>query len=335
MVATELTSMRFENLPRDIQLALSLDIAEERAKLGKPSSFERWWYFDTNCLSELVKLFNDGYANQVGRFLGGKEILLSSTVLEELRNAPTILASLENALESATPYLGPDLTRFWYTDIFNFLNTTDPVEFNSLDVFAIPDGFLADLTGKYKDEFDRVCSASERNVSALYHQRVSPDVGGALDERDLCVYIWHIVNRHAQEWFNLEILVADCWSYNFPSFYAFAYAYYFRYVKNVNIKVDLNDFFDLANCIAAPYCEVFFCEASFASILRNNVQGREPPTALQLVKKMYKRGDISRSVYDDARRKRESFTRTSPLLPSVKIVTFAEMRSQIMDLPAA
>ncbi len=327
--------MKFKDLPKSSQLAMSLGIAKERAALGKPSYFDRWWYFDTNCLSELVKLHRSGHDKKVAKFLAGKDVLISSTALEELRRAPEILSSLEETLHSSNPYMVPDLTKFWYTDIFNFLNDVDPIDFNSLDVFPLQRRFLSDLVGKNREVFNRVCAESERSIHNLFQMKVVPDVGANLDERDLCVYIWSVVNKNAQEWFNIEIPTADFRYSNFPSHYVHFYSYFFRYIKQPNIKVEINDFFDLAHCIPAPYCERIFCEAAFASILRQNIQGRSPPTALQLTKKTYKKGMISRDTYDNVRAKRSIFSRTTPMLQNVRISNFTEMRDEIVSSNAS
>ncbi len=327
--------MKFKDLPRESQLALSLGIAKERARLGKPSYFDRWWYFDTNCLSELVKLYTSDYKNKVSEFLTGKDILLSATALEELRKAPKILASLEETLQFSNPYMVPDITRFWYSDIFNFLNEVDPIDFNSLDVFPLQNGFLPDLVGKNRIAFDKVCTDSERSIESLFYLKVAPDVGANLDERDLCVYIWSVVTQNAHEWFNIEIPVADFRYSNFPSHYTHFYSYFFRYIKQPTITLEINDFFDLAHCLVAPYCERLFCEAAFASIARQNIQGRSPPTAFQLTKKLYKKGMITSQVYEDVRTKRAKFERTSPMLQNVKISTLTEMRKEIISSNAS
>lgn len=328
-------NMRFEDLPNESQVALSLGIAEERAKLGKPSYFDQWWYFDTNCISELVKLYSSGKKDEVFEFISDKDILISSTVLEELRRAPRILALLEKVLKVANPYMVPDITRFWYSDIFNFLNEVDPIEFNSLEVFPIQTGFLSDLTGKNKKAFNKVCDKSEKSIRKIFQMKVAPDVGANIDERDLCVYIWNVVNKNSKEWFNIEIPIADFRYSNFPSHYIHFYSYFFRYIKQPNITLEFNDFFDLAHCIPSPYCDRVYCEAAFASILRHNIQGRFPPTALQLTKKVYKNGLISQARYDEIRKKRSLFDRSSSMLTNTTVRNFAEMREDILSLGAS
>jgi hypothetical protein len=322
--------MNFQSLPKDVQVALSLELTRRAAEIGRPSFFNRWWFFDTNCLSELVKMTQRGLSEQVRSFVASKDILLTATILKELRKAPNILESLELALETANVFLAPDITRFWYTDIFNFVNI-DHVQFNSLEVYPLQSGFLKELTGKYKEKFEEVCTTSERELARLYPEAVQPDIGGNADERDLCVYIWSRVNSLSQERFKIDIPVADCHSGNFPSFYVHFYTYYFRYIKNSTAKPKLNDFTDMAHCMAAPYCERFYCESSFASILKNNVQGRRPPTAYQLVTKTHKKGLIDSSIYREKKQKKPLYDQTHPMLAGTQIYNYAEMVIQVSN----
>jgi hypothetical protein len=320
--------MKFDELPKDMQIALSLELTKRAAEAGRPSFFNRWWFFDTNCLSELVKMTERGLAAQVRSFVVGKDILLTATLLKELRKAPRILESLEAALETANVFLAPDIDRFWYTDIFNFVNV-DCIQFNSLEVYPLQQGFLKELTGKHHERFEEVCAKSERELAEFYPKAVGPDIGGKADERDLCVYIWSRVNGFGQEWFKIDIPVADCHSRNFPSFYVYFYTYYFRYIKNSTAKPQLNDFTDMTHCMVAPYCERFYCESTFASILKNNVQGRTPPAAHQLVKKTYKKGLIDSSAYNEKKQKKTIYDKTFPMLESTQIYNYSEMVSQV------
>jgi hypothetical protein len=159
---------------------------------------------------------------------------------------------------------------------------------------------------------------------------VGPDIGACIDERDLGVHIWKVVSELGREWFHIDIPAADCNALNFPAFFAFFYAYYFRYVKNSQVKPDTNDFIDLANCSVTPYCERYYCEATFAHILREYVKGRTPPAAFQLIKKIYKKGLITQEVYDAQRQGKAKLSRTSALLENTEIFNFTEMRSQIV-----
>jgi len=225
--------------------------------------------------------------------------------------------------------MAPDITRFWYTDIFNFLNV-DRILMNSLQVYPLQPDLLEMITRTRSAEFERACAASELDVAEQFFAKVGPDIGANLDERDLGVYIWNIVNDFGHEWFQINIPPADCDAANFPSFYVLFYAYYFRYVKSSNVKPDLNDFIDLANCSATPYCERYYSEATFAHILRSYVQGRKPPTAFQLVKKMYRKGLIAPEVCHAQRKARAKLSSTVSLLEHTEIFNLAEMRSQIV-----
>jgi hypothetical protein len=163
--------MKFHELSRDEQIALSLELTKRAAEIGRPSYFNRWWFFDTNCLSELVKMIEHGQFAQVRSFVAGKDILLTATVLQELRKAPRILESLEVALETGNVFLAPDITKFWYTDLFNFVNI-DRIPFNSLEAYPLQRGFLKEIVSKYKERFEEVCAASEHKLAMLYSEVV-------------------------------------------------------------------------------------------------------------------------------------------------------------------
>jgi hypothetical protein len=46
-----------------------------------------WCFFDTNCLSELVKLFENGNQSAVHSLIEGKSVLITTNVLGELLSA--------------------------------------------------------------------------------------------------------------------------------------------------------------------------------------------------------------------------------------------------------
>jgi len=316
----------FSRLPRELQLHFSLELAKAKAQLGRDSFFNRWWFFDTNCLSELVKLHRAGHSSSIHQLLEGKDVLVASTALQEMRKAPDLLELLEDALDDANAFLLADETRFWWTDICNFLNV-DRLPINSLDVRPCAPGFLAQVTDR--EEFHEVCAEAEEQVRLNFFSAIEGDIGASLDERDLCVYIWSRVNECAQEWFDIRIPPADVNARDFPAFYVFFYAYYFRFVKN-KVTAQLNDFIDLANCLAAPYCDRFYGEAKFTQILRGYVQGREPPSTLQVIKRVYKKGLIDSQTYQAARQKRATLGQRYTLLPTTTVFTLSEMQQHVL-----
>jgi hypothetical protein len=319
--------MDFDKLTFQEKLFFSLKLAEEQSKLGKDTSFKNWWFFDTNCLSELIKIYRQGHEEKVLSFLDNKDLLLLSTSFQEIRKRPDLLEGLEGTLSSARTYLVSDVTRFWYADIFNFLNV-DGIAFNSLETYPLKSGFIELLLNS--DEFEEVSSSSEEQIRKWFFQQIEGDIGASLDERDLCIVIWHRINEYSQEFYNLEIPIANGHALNFPAFFVFYYTYFFRYIKNESAVPEINDFIDLTNAIAAPYCSHYYSEQKFTTILRNFVQGRQPPSPWNLIKKVYKRGAITKDVYEDARTKRKQLDRKSRLLPGTKIYNFSEMRRQVL-----
>lgn len=322
--------MMSENLQKDRRLEIALELNKTAARQGKDTNFKQWWFLDTNCISDLVKLSSEGYANKVQDFLDGRDILLISTSMQELSKAPDILQHAPSAFKSARLHLAPDITKFWKSDFINFFNDDqNRIPMNTLEVYPLQTDLIEMIVNSRKSEFDKACAIFEKDVSGKFYDLVGPDIGADFDERDLCIYIWYIVNKYSQKWFNLEIPQADFHPTNFPSFYTFFYAYYFRYVKNRDVKIELNDAIDLENCLVAPYCERYYCEAKFANILKN-VKGRKPPTAFQLIKKTYKKGLITSEIFQAQRKEKTKLSRTSELLANTQIYSFSEMRSEIL-----
>ena len=274
----------------------------------------------------MVRRWNVGKDYLVREFVTARNVLFTSTVIQELRKAPDIFRSLDQVLESAMLFLVPDVTSFWYADILGFKEQNQQLVLDALQVQPIPPGFFE--MALQRADFEEACMEAEADIQNRFFEAIEFDIGSNLDERDLCIFIFSIVNKYGQEWFEINIRAEDCTPTNFPSFYSFYYAYYFRYAKN-QARPEINDFIDLANCLVLPYCERFYGERKFTTLLRDYVQGRIPPTAYQLVKRLHKNDVIDESAFRTIKRNKAMFSHTSSLLPNTEIFNFAEMCSQI------
>ncbi len=264
----------------------------------------------------------------VERFISGRDILLPSTVIQELRKAPDLLQQLDIVLAHGSLFLAPDITRFWYSDVINFQNRDAQIPINSLQVQPVPNNFFDAILKE--ENFENACVDAEKDVESRFFESIKLDIGSNLDERDLGIYIFSVVNKLSQEWLQIDIRTEDCTPANFPSFYTYYYAYYFRYIKN-KVKPEINDFLDLANCMVLPYCERFYGERKFTTILRDFVQGRTPPSPFLLAKRLNKNGVIDNRTFSVIKRNKALFSHTSQLLPNVEIVNFTEMRNAIIN----
>jgi len=269
-----------------------------------------------------------GFREKVCDLISNQDVLISSSIIQELRRRPDLLQDLEEMLSCTNLFLAPDNTRFWYTDIFNFLNV-DNLKMNSLQVYPLLKGFTMQLLGS--QEFETVCKEAEANASKLFLSKISPDIGTAIDERDLGAVIWHAVNKYGNEWFKIYIPPADCNSMNFPSFYVYFYTYYYRYIKSSTVRPELNDLIDLANCMAAPYCQRYYAESKFTNILRLSVKGQKPPTAFQMIKRAYKKGLIDNETFQNAKQKKDKLGVSDKLLSHTEIYKFSEMVEQVKN----
>lgn len=291
----------------------------------RDSFFNQWWFFDTNCLSELVKQWRQGHGTTVDYLIGGKDILLVANTLQELRRAPDILQDLATVLHTANTFVVPDITRFWYTDLMNFCNPTR-IPINTLNVQKIQkELFTMILTQK---EFDAACQEVETSIQNNFLNKVACDIGSQIDERDLCMHIHMIVNRYAQRWLNIEIPIVDCNPKNFPSFYTFFYTYFYRYIKN-RVNATNNDFIDFQNIIPLVYCQRFYGEKKITSVLKKHVQGHYPPSAFHMATRMHKMNKISSEQIHTIKRNKHLYSYTSMLLPDLQIFDFSELRQHL------
>jgi len=315
----------FGSSRRGRQIALALRSAKTRADAGKRSSFKNWWYFDTNCLSELVKEYRRSGTQAIANLISGKDILLSNTVLVEMRKRPDLLDKLEQALQPAKPFLVPDIWRFWDADIANFLNV-DQIALNVLDVFPVPAGFLASLSQNRR--FSQVSNTMELELDRGFLSGLAPDVGSRMDERDLCMVIWSKIANHAKQYAKVEIPWVDVTPAAFPSFYVYFYTYYFKFMRSNCVAPELNDALDLTNSLPLPYCERYYGERAFTNVLKS-VQAHEPPSSWALCTRAYKEHRIDYQTYKALKDKREQVSQTSPMLEGVHIFNFSELQSHL------
>lgn len=170
---------------------------------------------------------------------------------------------------------------------------------------------------------------SQTAVEAEYVKRVQPDIGADIDERQLLSLIWFRINAIAREWLSLEIPTADARPDRFPAFFTFQYTYYFRSVKSRTVKIQLNDFNDITNTVAAPYCCDFFTEKTVASILRNDVQGRVPPRPIDTARRLNRRGVLPSETLERAKATIDQTAPNGALLLNTRVWTINDLRKHV------
>jgi hypothetical protein len=81
----------------------------------------------------------------------------------------------------------------------SFILRSNRVQMNTLQVNPLHADLLEMITNTRSVEFERACSTSEMNLDQQFFDRVVPDMGAKIDERDLGVRIWNVVNDLSQE----------------------------------------------------------------------------------------------------------------------------------------
>jgi len=318
--------VRRRRLSEEDRIQLALREWADEARRGRDAAFREWTFFETNCFSELIKLYRDGHADSVHAFLEDRYVLLPSTVLAELSKVPQLARVTPQVFATAHLYLVSTTTDFWRCDLWNFINT-DGHPRNVLETYPVPPGVF-DRLHSYRP-FQQAVKRSRKRIEKEYPERVQPDVGAQLDERELVATIWHRIDRESRDWLNLEIPAADARPDRFPTFFVYYYTYYFRYIKARDVRIQLNDFNDLGNIIAAPYCTDFFTERTFAGILKNDVQGRVPPRPIETARRLHKKGFVDESALARANATTDQTYANDALLQDTRIWTINDLREQV------
>jgi hypothetical protein len=298
-----------------------------KADRMKDGNFTGWTFFDTCCLSELVKLADTGEQARVSAFVRGLDIAVPSTVLQELRKAPVIARRVPEVFASATLWLIPHPTKFWNCDVWNFLNVKG-LKRNILEASPLPAPVfgLLDSYPPLVASFER----AERVAGQDFIAQVERDRKAGVNERKLTLMVGDKVNQIAKESYDIEVPVADVRPENFPALFTYYYAYYFRFLVHRHVRPHRNDFNDLAHASAAAYCRNFFAEQKLVQMLRKQVQGRVAPTPYATAKHFHAEGRIDSDAHERARKSEDMRRETSPLLLGTTFMTHMELREAVL-----
>ena len=304
-------------------------LAPQLRKLNRlPSSdFKEWWFFDTNCLSYLVKQHLAGKSDQIKRFLENAAVLVTSSNIHELsRSNKKLVDNLFETLKSTLTCFIPDITNYWKYESESFLNLCKPGE-NILQLSHLSEELINRICNNA--ELEKAISVSDEFLNEEYFNVISSDIGAPLDERDIRVHIFSIIQKFIKESYNEDLQPKFCTYSNFPSYYSHLYTYYCHYVKQPNIKAEVNDFIDIGNAIVAPYCKYFFTESKLASTLKNRVQKLTPPNYYSVVKKTNKKIPLKGSVIKEAKKIRDSSPAERPLLEKTIVYEYSNLVNKI------
>lgn len=229
-----------------------------------------WWFFDTNCLSELVKVFDHGKELEISLLLRDKDVFIPPTVLAELRKCPNLLQALPRVLESTR------LTCF-STQVFPFIRREFFLLLGLKVIDPNPLG-LELLTSEGIEYFlvnpdiDRTLASSEKEVNERYSAQVQPDIGAGINEFDIYIYASSVTHDHLKATLRVaEDIIPKKMEVSprtFPSSFGFWYSYYFLYLKSNTSKPNSNDLYDLSHTAAAPICTRFYTERRLAYTMK-------------------------------------------------------------------
>ena len=303
-------------------LELVHSLWKREAESGKDAPFAHWTFLDTNCISELVKRVLAAKDRPVLEFLANRTVLITGPVLIELTKVPDLLSELDCLVGSTEFYIVPNMNKFFEADLWNFFDGGETPR-NVLEATRVKPGLLSVMAGN--ESFLKTFLESEASAREQFFEKVGPDIGATLDERVLTAIVWKKVSDLAEEHYKTEIPIPECHPGNFPSFFAFYYSYYYRYIRPNDVRPQFNDFHDLENTKAAPYCTSYFAEATFANLLRTQVSGHKPPSSYASAKMMRKKGSITVEQFRAVRANATLHRKEVAMLPRTRIYTYREL----------
>ncbi len=284
---------------------------------------KKWWFLDTNCLSYIIKNFDDNnFRARLFSLLKNKPVLILSSQVQEISRNSTLTDHFEDVVESLNTHFLPDLSRLWWAELCRFWNCTEQSQFYT---FCYVPGLKEQMQ---RDDFRQACNKFDEEIQKYYVEKVSKEIGQNIDERDLnIILIQIIINRYSQKWFGKTIPI-DINPSSFKSFFIFGYTYYYRYIKNNEVKIETNDAIDLLNTIVSPYCEHYYAEKKFTNIMRQ-YQGKFTPSAFELAKRVFKQGYLDEEKLRILRRHKERIDYRYRLLSGTRIHDFSEFVDHI------
>jgi hypothetical protein len=288
-----------------------------------------WWFFDTNCISELVKLFENGNQSAVHSLLEGKSVLITPSVLGELLSANRFLLKLPTVFESArhvafTTQTFPFVRREWLLTI-----KAESVDKNPLGLMDYTTD-AADEAIRNKSFNDAVTKVRE-DTNNQYVTKLEPDLDANLTAEDVYVYATTttvgFIKATLQSQ-DISIPLAAISAKSFPSSYSFWFTYRYLYLDSRPAKARPNDLIDLENVMAAPICERFYTERRLAEALRK-LKNFSLPSQKAIFKRLAEKvpeANISPHIVKEASSERVK------LLDGLKVYVLSELREQVLNV---
>ena len=292
-----------------------------------------WWTFDTNGLSELVKLCQVGESAKVNRFLEGRYVLVTLTNLVELYKTPYLLALLPKVFE-ATAYTGATTQTLPFTrrDLLKaFGFGPGGIDPNPLGLFELTDEFAVGLPAH--PPFRQAVKDTDARVQQGYRNKVEQDIGANVHVADIYIHTQWAIDKH------IDAILGDGMAAKiphtltrtpdiFPSQFCFDFTYSFLYCKDPTAKCYTNDFNDLTLTHAAPICERFYTERRLAYAM-NQVKNTPLPSEREVNNRFYKvmRPELTR---DERRRLTRGKVRVKhKLLQSTEVYSLPDLRRHL------
>ncbi len=254
---------------------------------------EDWWTFDTNGLSELIKLCLAGEQAKVNRFIEGQFVLITLPNLVELYKAAYLLEQLPSVFEAAA-YAGvtTQTLAFFRKDLLKALGLgSSGIDPNPLGLFELTPEFANRLPEH--EPFKRAVRETDERVRKEFRHKVEKDIGSGIHAADMYIHAQWAIGNHIDAILgkgmgdSLPRVAVPKTPEVFPTKYCYDFTYYFLYCTDASAKCYVNDFNDLELTLAASICQRFYTERRLAYALRQ-VKNYSLPSERQVRDRFYR-----------------------------------------------
>lgn|GEM_PF-5509882 len=320
----------------DFHYLLPLSVQLKNCNLVLPPDFRGYTLLDTNCLSELVKIYRSkcrAKRDALDKWTLDRAIMIPKPNIWELSRKPGYIWDLREILRDAVAIVQADENALYDTEILFFLGLSAPNN-NPLKLGYF-DSFLDSVIGDDEEEIAMAVQKQDRQkgpfIEAIQSQRQQRENNSTT----VSLVLDQVTHRALQLGYNIPFkdLTWHLSPEHFPAHFLLHELARVHY-RNPQTKVKTNDLVDIQTCLRVPYCSRAYLDKSLCHTLREIV-GRAFPyprrAAYELAKRDKDSSDIIKRLHYVSRRD----PLTEPLLPHLEIRNINDLQNDIFGADEA
>ena len=221
-----------------------------------------YWLFDTNCISQVLKVFRAGGEERIRTFLGNHKVVLCNLTFSELSASKDLWDILAEFCKSFECYV-VNVENLEANELMNGSEAREPsLWFRPFRIFAELFPYMEER-GKIPENPKIVKARMAEN----YLENLRDMIGKRLDEVPLSATI-AVKLSQMQKDANIEPNISNVNPKFFPYFFTFMHIWHHKFSSNPRAAIETNDLYDMPIAAASSLCGAYFGEGSYVQILK-------------------------------------------------------------------